>query len=326
MKNNQLHNHIISKKQVILFISNAKKTSVYTLLIPFTFLLGGCGNRDDLVRIQKFTTLASQASEAFPKIANDFYFSCLRATQHQAFLPERAKSPVVVRITNEQSCPENINFGSRLIAANNILIAYLNSLGKLASNDAVDYSSDIDNLKAEISQIPNINSSQIEGGINIAEILLNATTNDYRKEKLKDVIVSSNKDLQNFTKGLQAIVEGAYIDTYLTNESSVINGYYGDYIKNLLEHRTEGDTQALTVLLLELDDKWVTAKNTVEQRKSFAREYISLLKSIAQDHDAISQTFSNGNQPSSKELRKMLDHNTKALESFVEKSREVSGK
>lgn len=319
----------ITNQRIEKVMLNSRKSSIFTLFIPLMLIIGGCGNRDDLARIQKFAGLSNKAADGFPIVANDFYLSCLRSAHNKAFLPISQVNPVVTRIKLEQECSEDLqlqDLGSRLIEANGVLVAYASSLGKLAADDVVDYSADLNNLQGELSKLPNINTSQVEGGVNIAKILLRAATDGYRREKLKEVIVSTDEDLQKFVGGIKTIINGAYIGVYLKNEESLINGYYGDYITNLTNNRSEGDTQALTVLLLELDNKWATSKEKVEQKRNLARDYVGILDSISQSHSALSKMFAKGKSPSSKEMRKMLDKNTKSLEAFVQKLEKAQSK
>ncbi len=333
MPSNQIKNFSNRKSATILFAKkltiNSRRKIIFNILIPLALILGGCGNRDDLERIQKFTALANKAAEGFPTIANDFYLSCLRSAHYRAFLPTRQVNPVVTRIEVEKDCNEKLqlqDLGTSLIEANEVLVDYVSSLGKLATDDIIDYSTDIKGLEGELSKLPKINKSQVEGGINIATILLRAAKDGYRREKLKEVIVSTDDDLQIFIEGIKTIMNEAYIGIYLRNEESVINGYYGDYITNLVNNRAEGDTQSLTILLLDLDNRWATNKDEVEQKRNFARDYIGILDSIAQNHGALRRMFANGKSPSSKEMKKMLDKNTKNLESFVKKLKDVQSK
>lgn len=308
-------------------MKNGRKTSIFTVIIPLALLMVACGNRDDLARIQKFTGLANKAGEGFPKIANDFYLSCLRSAQYQAFLPEREKNPVLTITEEEEQCNKDLqDFGPRLIEANKVLVDYTSLLGKLAADDAIDYSADLNSLQAKLSQLPTITESQVEGGVNIATILLRAATDGYRRKQLKEVIESTDNALQTFIQGITTITQDVYIGIYLKNEQSLINGYYGDYMTNLIKNRTKGDTQELTVLLLELNNKWAVSKEEVEQKRNLARDYIGILASIAQNHKALSTMFAAGKSPSSKEMKKMLDKNTKDLESFVQKLQDVQGK
>lgn len=55
-----------------------------SIAVPLTVLLGSCGSSPELAAVQELATLADQAQEKLPKVANDIHDSCLRAARYKA--------------------------------------------------------------------------------------------------------------------------------------------------------------------------------------------------------------------------------------------------
>ena len=55
-----------------------------SITVPLTVLLGSCGSSPELAAVQELATLADQAQEKLPKVANDIHDSCLRAARYKA--------------------------------------------------------------------------------------------------------------------------------------------------------------------------------------------------------------------------------------------------
>jgi hypothetical protein len=43
-----------------------KSQAILILIIPLSWIIGGCGSRENLVRIQEFSSLSNQVAEGFP--------------------------------------------------------------------------------------------------------------------------------------------------------------------------------------------------------------------------------------------------------------------
>ncbi|MEH1848695.1 MAG: hypothetical protein V7L25_27925 [Nostoc sp.] len=55
-----------------------------SITVPLTVLLGSCGSSPELAEVRELATLADQAQEKLPKVADDIYDSCLRAARYKA--------------------------------------------------------------------------------------------------------------------------------------------------------------------------------------------------------------------------------------------------
>lgn len=55
-----------------------------SIAVPLTVLLGSCGRSPELAAVRELATLAEQAQEKLPKVANDIHDSCLRAARYKA--------------------------------------------------------------------------------------------------------------------------------------------------------------------------------------------------------------------------------------------------
>lgn len=299
---------------------------IFSALVPLTMLMSSCGKSADLKAIQEFASLANQASEGFPKIANDIYLSCIRGARYE--------EPIEVRSEAEEQCDkESREVGPMLIESHDVLIAYITTLGKVAGNDIGNFASDVTPLAAAVGKIPGVQQVHADAGAKIVEILLRVTTDRSRRVKLKEVIVATDDDLQTFVDGFTLAVQRGYLNIFLKAEEQQIDSYYGNYISRIQGTIREANTsrdlteteratnranlQSATRLLLDLDSQWNQARDVVRAKRIVADEYLVTLNKIAEDHHKIKMKYEKGMQPSDKELRTMLEDNTKALKSFV---------
>ena len=311
------------------------KKSSFLLLAPLLLTLGACDSREDLIKVQKFSQLADQAAvKAFPSLASDFYQSCLRTAHYQPLLPDSSERKVVdSRLKDIEECSDPFkadkdlqSLTPKLIAANNVLAAYMTGLGKLASDEVVDYSPELEGLEAQLGQLPGLEKQTelVEGSLGIANLLFRAATDGYRREQLQEIIVSSDPYIQEFAEGMKQIFADEYIGFWLRNEESKVDNYYALYQQNLLNNQTPGDSPTLTVALLQLDNQWQKARERVAEKKSLGQSYIGLIDTIASNHQSLSKMYGAGQEPSPETLSKVLDENTQALEIFVKEFEKIN--
>ena len=202
----------------------------------------------------------------------------------------------------------------------------MDALGNLASDQVVDYQPNIAQLQQEVSGLFIVgreNRDKLNAGISIASEILQASTNRYRRGKLKQVILSTDDSLQKYIQGIKMIITKVYINTYLFNEEDKVNQYYADYMSNIFTNTTDKDTVSSTERFITLNNQWAQSIDSVEQKISLANQYVSLLENIAQSHRALSIMFSQGKEPSSKEISEMVDKNAKAAKAFVQQLNHV---
>lgn len=106
-----------------------RSTISFTLL---TIIISGCGK--DLSAVKDFGETATQAKNASQEISQDIYQSCLRSLN---YIPLNQPNNVFTereqreKICNSQNQPSAVSVSK----ANEILIGYMETLGKLADNN-----------------------------------------------------------------------------------------------------------------------------------------------------------------------------------------------
>jgi hypothetical protein len=110
----------------------------------------------------------------------------------------------------------------------NVLIAYFDNLGKLASNAPVSYDKSIDTNVTTVGKLPNLSQGTIAAGSaaqKIAKVLADAATKAYREHEVNSIIKNTDDAVQELTMDLKKVVVVEYAGV-LSNESEVLDTYY----------------------------------------------------------------------------------------------------
>lgn len=223
-----------------------------------------------------------------------------------------------------QRCESPRAIANELLSNHAALVNYLVALGQLAADERVNFNrlntlqSALQNssipLARRIGQIgatPIPGSTDIQpGGFRLLDILqtvLREFANRSRLETIKQVVISTDREVTNLTQNLTEVLNRGYLG-YLTSEERAIDGYYGTYVNGLLNHRTEGDTQTLTASVIDLDTRWRSDREAIRQKRQAASNYVELLNAIAIEHHRLALQFQGGDTPSHAELDQMIEN------------------
>ncbi|MEC4814949.1 MAG: hypothetical protein SAK29_16960 [Scytonema sp. PMC 1069.18] len=282
-----------------------KPIKAFLAFIPLTLALSSCGK--NFPSVEKLDKMATQLEQTSSSMADDIYQSCLKRTQFISFL----SGDFIHRKEEEKNCDEIYKPTSQDVkTANVVLVKYIKSLGKIASNDTVSFDDSFnkfgDSLKS--LEIPRsngenftLNKSEVDAGVGILKFITNAASREFRRKTLKQAIVCSDRDIQTYINGVSFTpVKGAdsgptttggligltqaYIDGILQSEEQQIDTYFRDY-------RTVADKKQDELTLIQLEDAYNKAMASLRARREAANNYVAILQEIAKLHQEIKTEF-----------------------------------
>ncbi len=304
----------------------------YSVLIPLVVFLGGCEPKE-LEAVRNLAKLESTGSQIFPKIAEDILETCNRTASYNNIqlstnYNEEARE-LIAKKPNEYfipyyaqlaQCKEDHEPAKQSVEnANKVILEYLGSLGDLAQDNSINYDKQIENVANGIVAFPKVkdgeNDANVEAvkisAVNIAQSLANFFTNEYRRDKLADVIIESDADLATIIDALDETITNNYQNGLLNTELLEYQNYYVKSIENFclkfklecqgVVKKDDLDDLLKDKKLLRFDpdnpqhqrlkqefltsiDSYLSAEQIIMQRKQLASSYIALLRKIKRDH------------------------------------------
>jgi|LakMenE01Jun11ns_1017448.scaffolds.fasta_scaffold9846123_1 hypothetical protein len=253
----------------------------------------GCGTLAEVTAARQFAKMQDQALEIFPKIGSDIFDSCMRQASYKVLLspPRRTDDD---RMTAVQVCEiEGVQARNSVNKTHGLIIGYLASLGNLAKGATIDYKPEINNISKALKTIPGLNieerQSAVDAGTRIATFLAEIIASGYQRQKLKEVIVSSDKPLQVVVYSLSKSVDNYYLGSVLAAERSQLDIFYSTPIGlTLVQPRTTSVDQ---YVVYSLNSTWQEKQAITREKTSIARSYLGLLKEISCEHSKLKDTF-----------------------------------
>lgn len=302
------------------------KSAMVGLLIS-VLLLSGCG---DLLGIRKFSETAAIVGQNFPALSSDIYESCVRKYRYQfyrnvAFVPDKmvavddlqAASKLEGLITNappaavqaESSCRRFRDIQPSIVLLNKALVGYMKTLGDLAADDLTSYDKELDGLSGVVSGAGFFSDAEVKAGKGLGKLILDATTNFYRRKKLKTAIETSNGNVLALTYAMKTFVQNNYV-LALKDELRQMDSYYK---ANILEHQTRvGSPDPLTVAASKT--RWDQERQLLQDRMRAAEAYVKILENVASGH---SELYNNRNNLNGKEVAQIALQYGRAIEELV---------
>jgi len=271
-----------------------------------------------LATVNEFATAGQQTTAAFPSIGKDFPASCLRAesydqelqfdTAHGTYkIADIPPADLAARDTSA-ACADIAHNDSAVLAANDVLGAYLKALARLSDNKLVNYDSSLDTLAKRIETAAKLTDS-VKAASGLASWLGDALTRGYRQNKLKSVIVQNDSAVQLVTAGLRRYA--ADYDTLLAIETGRLDRLYRGALS--LDH---GRNAPAAVLLLT---DYRAKLDAIATKREAADAYRSALTKIAAGHKQLSRAT----KLTSKEVESTLASYANGLAPLIQKMRKT---
>jgi len=258
----------------------------------------------DTSAVKRFAAVSAAAGDQFEQVAADLPASCIRQQRYLA-LADSLITLDDIREEAEARCDAYVSLERRLTGANNVLVNYLEALGKLAEDKIVVYDKRIDDFADTLDDSEMFDSEKIEAVRGLATILSEAVAGEWRRKELKRAIETANYDVQILVGALGGVIENDYL-RLLGVEREAAKHYYLGQIK---EH---GAGEPLTVSLVF--EKWEENDDAADDKRAAAELTVKILKKIATGHQRL---FDNRDTLSSKQVRSMLVEYTAAIEDLV---------
>lgn len=305
-----------------------------TSLVPVTLILSSCGaTSPDIRAAQQFAQIQDRAKKVFPMIASDVYSSCLRSAELTLLSPP---TNIQARIDKDRQAARKVCQGNPAAAtkalknANQTILSYLETLGKLATNDLSNFDKELNGISASLQDLPGLGTNEkkeaIDAGTAIAKFLFKAATDGYRRDRLKLAVTTVDTPLKILVTGLDKAVAQHYINGVLENEQIAIDAYYKYYLGRILTAPVNESVSTQVTTEINKDNEWKSENNRIAEKKDLARDYLSLLQTITEEHHKLYRIYIKGGEPSSSQVKQTLNKYSKELKSLTEKSEKLFSK
>lgn len=263
-----------------------EKLKIGILLLLLTAGLSSCVNSKS---VNDFSSSSSKGIKKFEDINYSFKQHCIDRCQFEAIRKFEIKRET------ECSCDDYKKADSVTLLIYNSIKGYFDGLTNLSNNDLTDYNFDALNkslTEGEFGDIK-IDKAQVDAYSAISKILLKATTDIYRKNKIKKYVEEANAPIQILLTKFQFILQKNLQDE-LNFKKEKLYAYYQDMkMNNTLSEYEKG--KATIDYYQQLSD--INSKQ--QQINAFAKS----LKSISEGHQKL---YDNRNKMSAKELKEMM--------------------
>lgn len=277
-------------------------------LIPLAFLFQGCA-QEDLKAVEGLQPTAMKINQLGSDVIADFYASCIRerrlALEGEEFVDGLRGDHFIPVVASEYCNPYSVRTHSAQ-QVNGLLVAYLESLIKLASNQTVNFSTNIEQAGASAATLSNmlgtpVSQDFITGGTGIANSLVNMWSANFRRESLTEVLICTNKPLEDYTSSLSEIVGRVYLGQVrpsgepsglLAQERVAIVGYIEAKYEKIFENFKESnDINEYLSQTRALEAEMNSLMEALSQRQANALNYQQLLATTANTHRELANTF-----------------------------------
>lgn len=255
------------------------------------FVAAGCAA--DLESVRNFAAVSADSAN-YGKLVNDYAESPVRQKEYQPDSQQAALDEIAAAREAQKK---------DLLALQVLVSEYMDALGRLASDEVVNFDSQFDLLTGELKAKQILGEREADAYGKIAKILTNAAADGWRRKKLGTIIADTNADFQIVTGALHAIVDRDFRAS-LGNEQVAIAKYYGGI---LAQARANPPQQAGIVAVTDILKKRLAE---VDARIAAVDAYAAILDRIAKGHQELYEHRANLKD---KAVRKDLERYAKDL-------------
>ena len=198
-----------------------RRNLLRALLTVLMWLIASCVSLDDVAQLRK---LADWAQQTLPAVVADIPASCQRRNVFLNDIPAEERPPSL----QPEDCKPYQDVADSLTKDQNVLIAYFDALGALASNAPLSYAKTIDTNVATIAKLPNLSKNTIAASTaaqKIAGVFADVATRSYRERKVNSIIERTDEAVQQLTTALKNVITTDYMGI-LSNEAVSVEAYY----------------------------------------------------------------------------------------------------
>jgi hypothetical protein len=242
----------------------------------FFALLNGCANLDDAASLSR---LSDEARISLPRVSNDVAGTCVR----QNTLFENTPANERPQNAQPQECQTYQDIAKHLAKDENVLAAYFDALGKLASNKPLGYDAAIDANIAATSRNSALSANTMAAGNDAQSILkslADAATRGYREKQLGQLIIANDAAIQSLTVSLKKVIIVDYA-LLLSNEELSLDTFY--------KGPMAGGQPNERLALILVQRQYAHDKTALEIRKDAIVDYGKVMDDIAELHTKLKQ-------------------------------------
>ena len=221
--------------------------------------------------VRQFTAAATAGSRQFRPLLRDLMASCIRKQ-----LADRP--PDEIADTSDEankSCKEFSDLEPSVLGALDVLTNYLNALNQLASNEAVSYDKQIDDLAAKLQAAGRFGDGPTTAVKGLAKFLFDGAASGYQRKKLGSAIKAADADVATVTNALSTIVGEDYSRVLAVEEQSVLERF---------RQAIQADNNKNPALQLLLQDRWRESLEIFENKRRARRDFQEILSEIRDGH------------------------------------------
>ncbi len=198
-------------------------------------------------------------------------------SQYEGF-PERQKRYVPSRLHTalDRETLTRTEQAERLLLRHALIEEYMDALGRLAADDLVDYDSEIDRLGKAVSDGRLVGERDATAFGAVATVLFRAAADNWRRDRLVQLIAESNAPFQEVVGALKQVVDQGFAGD-VVNEEIALQKHYQTLMR-------ESSDKAGIAALAEWRD---TRLSEVKARGGAVAAYSEVLARIAAGHQKL---------------------------------------
>jgi hypothetical protein len=290
------------------------KKNIALPLVSLTLMFQGC-TQEDLKEVEALAPTVVQIEQLGKEVMDDFYGSCERderlslRTNELLEIYSQDFAPILI-VRSCEPFRERAYRGNQL---NSVLANYIKNLVRLASNETVTFTQDLEALGASVASSAEafdatIGQEALNESVNLADSLLNIWSANFRREQLTGIIICTDDSVAQFTSLLSEAIQDTYIDGLLNDERESIyeqiqveyNGIYRELQAGQI------NVDAFSSQNRELENRFNELYEDSVERQEKANSYQSILNSTMETHHSLAVLFKRGMTES--EVRVLCDN------------------
>ncbi|PWK42368.1 hypothetical protein [Pseudomonas sp. OV226] len=165
------------------------------LILPVLIsLTSGCVSLDSVKNYASYSKLTVESTRP---IAQDYFDSCMRANNYKPY-------------SHASNCQSERATSNAISEIAEVLAAYSDSLGALASDELVSYDDNLNEVASELKKIKGASPEKVDAIKTLSAKIASATTNAYRQKQIVKYISESNDAVVSVSDTLASVIEQNY--------------------------------------------------------------------------------------------------------------------
>lgn len=172
--------------------------SRFMSLAVMSLLMTGCVSMD---AVTKYSAYSKDTVDSINVVARDYALSCARSNSYKA-------------LSEYNDCVDAKKGSKAIIDVSKVLSDYSDALGALASDEIVDYNTNIDKVVAETKNIKGYDEGKVSSLKKLSGFVGQMATNFYRQKQISEVIMSANLTVVKFSDDLAQVIDENIVFQY----------------------------------------------------------------------------------------------------------------